>query len=206
MGNSRSDPFRFTARQNRVRVLQALDRAVQQFRTRQPLWPLRVPREPLSLDALIARTVEEGRFDPLTLRARTLLWLRWEDGATWELWVIALPSGLKLYCDTSAGETRMLATGRRDSEIETDRLLLELLSESGGEHFGIEMSGGPPTMVRSPIDDRTLVVDFFLNLFEVLGMEGEIREVIGGPPHEDFRIDVERWLQTTGFKRDGEAP
>ena len=61
-------------------------------------------------------------------------------------------------------------------------------------------------MVRSPIDDRTLVVDFFLNLFEVLGMEGEIREVIGGPPHEDFRIDVERWLQTTGFKRDGEAP
>ena len=195
----------YADRQNRVRVLQAIEQAIQQFRTRQPLWPLRVPNEPLSLDALIARTVPEARFDPLSLRARTLLWLRWDDGETWELWLIALPSGLKLYCDTGAGETRMLATGRRDSEIETDRLFLEVLSESGGEHFGIEMSGGPPSMVRSPLADRTLVVDFFLNLFEVLGMEEEIRAIVG-ERHEDFRQDVERWLRLTGFRVDGEAP
>jgi hypothetical protein len=191
----------FEDRQNRVRVLQALDQTVQQFRTRHPLWPLRVPNEPLSLDALIERTIGR-RFDPLTLRARTLLWLRWEDEATWELWVIALPSGLKLYCDSSTGETRMLATGRRDSEIETDRLLLELLSESAGEHFGIEMSGGPPTMVRSPIEDRTLVVEFFVNLFEVLGMEEEIRAIVGDRHQEDFRVDVERWLRKAGFRID----
>ena len=195
----------FINRQNRVRVLQEIERAVQQFRTRKELWPLRAPREPLSLDALIARTVPGARVDPLSLRARTLLWLRWESGDTWELWIIAVPSGLKLYCDTGGGETRMLATGRRDSEIETDRLFLELLSESAGQHFGIEMSGGPPSMVRSPIDDRSVVVDFFLNLFEVLGMEEEIRDIIG-VRHEDFRADVERWLRLAGFRLDGEAP
>lgn len=192
-------------RQNRVRVIQALEGTVRQFRTRQELWPLRVPREPLSLDELIARTIADPRFDPLTLRSRTLLWLRWDEGETWELWVVALPSGLKLYCDTSHGETRMLATGRRDSEIETDRLLLELLSESGGQHFGIEMDGGPPSMVRSPLEDRELVVGFFTSLFEELGLENEIRAIIADR-HEDFRVDVQRWLKGTGFRLDDGAP
>ncbi|HEY0872025.1 MAG TPA: hypothetical protein VGD94_01035 [Vicinamibacterales bacterium] len=195
----------YAERQKRVRVLQAIDRTVRQFRTREALWPIRAPAEPLSLDALIARTLDGARLDPLSLRARTLLWLRWDDGETWELWVIALPSGLKLYCDTGGGETRMLATGRRDSEIETDRLFLDLLSESAGEHFGIEMAGGPPSMVRSPLEDRGLVVDFFVNLFEVLGMEDEIRAIIADR-HEDFRDDVERWLKGTGFRINDAAP
>jgi hypothetical protein len=189
----------FTARQNRVRVLQALEEAVRQFRTRQELWPLRVPNEPLSLDELIGRTLDGVPFDPLSLRARTLLWLEWPDGETWELWVIALPSGLRLYCDTGGGETRMLATGRRDSEIETDRRFLEQLSQSAGQHFGIEMLGGPPSKVRSPIADRALVVDFFVNLFEVEGMEREIRGIIAGH-HDDFRSDVEEWLSRAGLK------
>lgn len=189
----------FADRQNRVRVLQALEEAVKQFRTRQELWPLRVPREPVSLDELVARTVTGGSFDPLTLRARTLLWLEWSDGATWELWVMALPSGLKLYCDSGGGETRLLATGRRDSEIETDRHLLELLSESAGEHFGIEMEGGPPSRVRSNLTDRVLVVDFFVNLFEVLEMEAEVRALIADRS-DDFRLDVEHWLRRTGFR------
>jgi hypothetical protein len=194
----------FADRQNRVRVRQEIERTIRQFRTRDALWPLRAPREPLALDALIARTVE-GQFDPLSLRARTLLWLRWDDGATWELWVMALPSGLKLYCDSGSGETRMLATGRRDSEIETDRLFLELLSESAGQDFGIEMAGGPPSMVRSPLEDRGLVVDFFVNLFEVLGMEDEIRGLIADR-HDDFRADVEGWLRQTGFRVGDAAP
>lgn len=189
----------YAERQNRVRVLQAIEQAVRQFRTREALWPIRAPREPLSLDTLIERTLDGARLDPITLRARTLLWLRWDDGETWELWVIALPSGLKLYCDTGGGETRMLATGRRDSEIETDRFFLELLSESAGEHFGIEMAGGPPSMVRSPLDERGLVVDFFVNLFEVLGMEEEIRALIADR-HDDFRADVELWLNGAGFR------
>lgn len=195
----------YAARQNRVRVLQAVEQAVRQFRTRETLWPLRAPAEPLSMDALITRTLDGASFDPLSLRARTLLWLRWDDGETWELWVVALPSGLKLYCDTGGGETRMLATGRRDSEIETDRLFLERLSESGGQHFGIEMAGGPPSMVRSPLEDRGLVVDFFVNLFEVLGMEDDIRGIIADR-HDDFRLDVELWLRQTGFRTAGATP
>ncbi|HJR58879.1 MAG TPA: hypothetical protein VJ813_05770 [Vicinamibacterales bacterium] len=195
----------FAARQNRVRVLQAIEQAVQQFRTREALWPLRVPNAPLSLDDLAARTLAARRFDPLCLRARTLLWLQWDAGDTWDLWILALPSGLKLYCDTGGGETRMLATGRRDSEIDTDRLFLELLSESAGEHFGIEMAGGPPSKVRSPLEDRALVVDFFVNLFEVLGMEEEIRRITAGR-HEDFRADVAQWLTRAGFTPTAAAP
>ena len=195
----------YADRQNRVRVVRTLEEVVKQFRTRPELWPLRVPREPIAFETLVARTIESGVFDPLSLRARTLLWLAWPDGATWELWVIALPSGLKLYCDTGGGETRLLASGRRDSEIETDRHLMELLSESAGEHFGIEMAGGPPSRVRSNLTDGTLVVHFFVNLFEVLGMEEEIRAVIGDRRH-DFRLDVEHWLDATGFKVPGEVP
>ena len=191
----------FAARQNRVRMIQEIERTIQQFRTRSVLWPLRGPSAPVSLDELAGRTLPSAHFDVLSLRSRTLLWLQWDTGDTWELWVLALPSGLKLYCDTGGGETRMLASGRRDSEIETDRLFLELLSESAGEHFGIEMAGGPPTMVRSPIEDRTLVLDFFVNLFEVMGMEEEVRSLIAGR-HDDFRTDVEEWLRATGFKLD----
>lgn len=194
----------YAERQNRVRVVQALEDAAKQFRTRPELWPLRVPREPVVFDRLIGRAIQ-GTFDPLSLRSRTLLWLEWPDGATWELWITALPSGLKLYCDTGGGETRLLATGRRDSEIETDRHLMELLSESAGEHFGIEMDGGPPSRVRSNLGDGTLVVTFFVNLFEVLGMEEEVRGVIGDR-RDDFRLDVEAWLIETGFKVPGAVP
>lgn len=194
----------YAERQNRVRVVQALEDAAKQFRTRQELWPLRVPREPVVFDSLIVRTIQ-GTFNPLSLRSRTLLWLEWPDGATWELWVIALPSGIKLYCDTGGGETRLLASGRRDSEIETDRHLMELLSESAGEHFGIEMEGGPPSRVRSNFTGGTLVVDFFVNLFEVLEMEEDVRAVIGNR-RNDFRLDVEAWLTQTGFKVPGVMP
>lgn len=178
-------------------MLQALDQAVRQFRTRPEIWPLRVPGAPLSLDALVARTLDGARFDIGTLRGRTLLRLEWAGGDTWELWISALPSGLKLYCDTGGGETRLLATGRRDSEIETDRLFLELLSESAGEHFGIEMSGGPPSRVRTGIDDRRLVVDFFVGLFEVLGLEAEVRAFVG-QHSDDFHADVDAWLARAG--------
>jgi hypothetical protein len=195
----------YADRQNRVRIVQALEETVKQFRTRQELWPLRVPREPVSFDSIAARTIG-GAFDPLSLRSRTLLWLEWPDGATWELWVISLPSGLKLYCDTGDGETRLLASGRRDSEIDTDRHLLELLSESAGEHFGIEMDGGPPSRVRSNLTDGALVVDFFVNLFEVLGMEQDVRAAGRCVPSGDFRDDIENWLRQTGFRPPGAGP
>lgn len=179
-------------RQNRVRALQALDRRVKAFRTRDEVWPLYVPSEPVSMDDVLRRDLDGALFDPLELRSRTLLWLAWSDGATWELWVIALPSGLKLYCDTGSDETRLLATGRRDSEIDTDRHVLELLSESAGDHFGIEMAGVLPSRVRSPID-RELLIDFFVSLFEVEQMEDQIRSLV--PRSDDFRNEVAQWLE-----------
>lgn len=184
----------FTARQNRVRALQALERRVKAFRTRDEVWPLYVPSEPVSMDEVIEQALDGARFDPLELRSRTLIWLAWPDGSTWELWVATLSSGLKLYCDTSADETRMLATGRRDSEIETDALFLERLAESAGGEFGIQMAGPPPTRVRSPLE-REALTDFFVTLFESAQLEEEIRALTGRS--DDFRNDVALWLTRT---------
>jgi hypothetical protein len=144
------------------------------------------------MDQILDTALEGAPFDPLTLRTKTLLWLAWPGGITWELWIIALPTGLKLYCDTDADETRILASGRRDSEIETDRLFLERLSESAGQLFGIEMSGGPPLRVRSGIADRDLLIDFFVTLFEEEGLQEAVRHHV--PATEDFRDDVALWL------------
>src|SRR5215207_9108424 len=178
-------------RDQKVRVLQALERSIPQFRTRKELWPLRVPSDPLPLDEIIRQTLghEAGRFDPLTLRSRSLLHFTWDDGTTWELWVIALPSGIKLYCDSDPDESRVLASGRRDSEIETDRWFLELLAESAGEHFGIAMAGGAPQRVRTSISEHEFLAGFFVNLFEVAGVEDSVRESASS----DFRGDVEAW-------------
>jgi hypothetical protein len=196
-----------------MRVLEALERRTRQFRSREELWPLRVPREPLVLDEVIAQALPDDHrdFDPITLRSRTLLRLEWglpgrpaQAEAAWDAWAIALPSGLKIYCDSDEEETRILASGGRNAGDETDRLFLQLLSESAGEHFGIEMSGGPPSRVRSSIADREFLVELFVNLFEMTGSEASVREAL--PQHEthppdpgaqgsDFRSDIERWLE-----------
>ena len=185
----------FGERDRRVRALQALERAVRQFRTREAIWPLRVPAEPLLLEDVMRQALDpqDARlFDPHSLKSRSLLHLTWDDESTWELWIIALTSGIKLYCDSSHQESRILATGRRDSEIDTERLFLELLAESAGEIFGIEMAGGPPARVRSTLE-RPALVDFFLHLFEVAGMEEDIRAA-ANTRHADFQMDVESWL------------
>jgi hypothetical protein len=200
-------------RQLRLRVLEALELAAKQFRTREELFPIRIPREPIRLDEVIERTLgdDSPRFDPASLRARTILRLEWDDGSAWDAWVIMLPSQLRLFCDSGADETRVLASGGRNAGDETDRQFLTLLSESAGEIFGIEMAGGAPTRVRSSIADRAFLVDVFVNLFEVRAMEGAIRadlteqHAVAGPDDlndlneetvegTDFRLDVERWL------------
>jgi hypothetical protein len=199
----------------RVRVLDALQARVKQFRTREDLWPLRVPREPVPMDDVIRGALPDDYhdFDPLTLRSRTLLHLAWgrpdrdrrggRSGheAEWEAWVIALPSGVKLYCDSGEDETRILASGGRNEGDESDRLFLRLLSESAGQHFGIEMSGGAPAHVRSSIADHEFLVDLFVNLFEVTGTEDSVRNAVkdpaapASPGRADFRSDVEQWMK-----------
>jgi hypothetical protein len=199
----------FDRRQARLRVLDALERLGKQFRSREELWPLRVPREPVPLDDVIEQAMSDDNrlFDPIALRARTLLHLQWHDGSTWDAWVIVLPSGVKLYCDSSrAGdhESRVLASGGPNAGDESDRLFLQLLSESGGQHFGLEMAGGAPARVRSCIRDRDFLVDVFVELFEVTSAEESVRADLTerGPQQlddfdadgTDFKADVRRWL------------
>src|SRR5687768_16858761 len=167
-------------RQWRLRVLEALEQRVKQFIRREEWWPLRIPREPLALTALIERSLQQdaGAFDTRTLRSRPLLRLEWTDGSWWEVWVIVLPSGFKLYCDSTEEEDRVLASGGRNEGDESDRAFLELLSESAGRHFGIEMAGGAPSRVRSAIGDRGFLVELFVNLFEVAGTEDSVRQQV----------------------------
>ena len=82
--------------------------------------------------------------------------------------------GLKIYCDTGDDETRVLASGGRNEGDESDRAFLELFAESAGGHFGIEMAGGAPRSVRSPMD-REFLRDRFVDLFEVTGSEDSLR-------------------------------
>ena len=203
-------------RQLRLRVLEALERRVKQFRTREELYPIRVPREPLPLDEVIEEALGDAgpRFDPMALRSRTLLHLAWDDGSTWDVWVATLPSGLKLFCGSGGGQDHVLGTGGRHPGDETDRLFLERLAVSAGEDFGIEMVGGAPSRVRSSIADRAFLIDVFLELFETTGVQDSVRHSRSGPPAPepepagvrtpdtgarnrdgaDFRSDVERWL------------
>jgi hypothetical protein len=185
----------------RVRALEALEQAVKQFRTREELYPLRIPSAPLEFDALMERALgeEAGQLHPADLRSRTLLHLEW-DNSTWDLWVIVLPSGLKVYCDSGEEETRVLASGGKNLGDESDRLLLERLADSGGEDFGIEMGGGVPARVRSSLTDRAFLVEVFVDLFEGTPVEEELRETLDADDAadrsdgRDFQTDVERWL------------
>jgi hypothetical protein len=195
----------YSTRQLRLRVLDTLEQRVKQFAIREDVWPLRVPNEPVPLTDLVAQVLgDEARtFDISSLRSRVLLALEWEDGAAWEAWVIVLPSKVKLFCDSSDDESRILASGGRNEGDESDRIFLELLADSAGAHFGIEMSGGAPVHVRTTLTDRAFLIDLFLSLFEVTGMEADIRQALaadgvaavpaGGNGH-DFRADVEAWL------------
>lgn len=186
----------------RVRVLEALDERVKQFRPREELWPLRVPHEPILMDDVVDGAIGDERrsFDLTTLRSRTLLRLEWPDGSAWEAWMAVLPSGFKLYCDSGDEETRLLASGGRNEGEDSDHAFLELLAESAGAHFGIEMSGGAPSVVRSSVGDPEFLAGLFVDLFEVTGTEASVRAQLlpreeakreGG---SDFRADVEEWL------------
>ncbi len=190
----------FNQRLLTVRVLEMLERRVKQFRRREELWPIRVPAEPIALNEVIGEALGEDsrRFDPASLRNRTLLQLEWTDGARWEVWAIALPSKTKLYCDSDGEEIRLLASGGRNEGDESDRVFLHTLAETAGEAYGIESAGGAPARVRSSIADRAFLVEFFVNLFEVTGAEASVRAAIPTQARDgghDFQQDVEEWLK-----------
>src|SRR5919106_5666689 len=152
----------------RARVLEALENRVKQFRSREELLPFRVPHEPLDMRALIEEALLDypGTIAAEDLRSRTVIRFEWNDGSSWDAWVITLSSGIFVYCDSSHDETRVLASLKRGSPDEADRFFLELLAESSVEHFGIEMAGGAPDHVRTAITDRQFLTDIFVELFE----------------------------------------
>jgi len=169
----------FDSRQARLKALEALEDRAKQFRGREAIWPFRAPHEPLNLDDIVDGVSVDA------LRARTVLRLEWPETA-WELWTIALPSGIFLYCDSDGIESRILASVKRGSASEADGFFLERLAESRGEFFGIEMAGPAPNRVRSSIGDGEFLADIFVELFE-----GTSALPVESP---DFRTDVVRWL------------
>ena len=191
-----------SARQQRIKVLDALELRVRQFRSREGIWPFRVPHDPLDLHDLVDRALDgEGHVDIEALRSRTVLELGW-DSHVWELWVLALPSSTLLYCDSDGDETRILASARRGNPAEADGFFLERLAESRGHDFGIEMAGPPPDRVRSSIGDREFLADVFVELFEGADAETALTAAhavssvasLAAGGHGDFRAVVVQWL------------
>jgi hypothetical protein len=181
----------FENRQAKLKVVEALELRAKQFRGRQDIWPFRVPHEPLHLEEIIDRAVDgEGMVNLDALRSRTVLELSWGPHR-WELWVLTLPSGILLYCDSGDDETRVLASAKRGNPGEADGFFLERLAESRGDLFGIEMSGPAPDGVRSSIGDRGFLADVFVELFEGT----EAARTIDDEPAADFHTTVERWLE-----------
>jgi hypothetical protein len=169
----------FASRHARVKALEALEARAKQFRGREEIWPFRVPHEPLDLDEITSGVAAD------VLRSRTVLRLEWTD-AVWELWTIALPSGILLYCDSDGQESRVLASVKRGNPVEADGFFLERLAESRGDFFGIETAGPAPDRVRSSIGDRDFLADVFVDLFE--GTDAVPAD------SADFRTDIVRWL------------
>ncbi len=100
-----------------------------------------------------------------------------------------------MYCDTDAHETRVLATLKRGSALEADCFFLELLAESDGHAFGIEMTGGVPDTIRTAIPDREFLAEVFVEMYEGTPAEAAIRRSErSGADGADFRADVVRWL------------
>ena len=125
-------------------MLDALDLRAKQFRSRDGIWPFRVPHEPLDLGGVVDRALDgEAGVDLDTLRSRTVLELTWAEHR-WQLWALTLPSGIHLYGDADGSETRILASVKRGNPGEADGFFLERLAQSRGHDFGIEMTGPPP--------------------------------------------------------------
>lgn len=177
-------------------MLDALELRVKQFRSRDDVWPFRVPHEPLDLEEIIetALVEEDAWIQPDSLRSRPVLRFEWEGGDAWDLWVITLPSGIHLYCDSDGEETRLLASVKRGNPIEADGFFLERLAETGGEAFGIQMEGAAPDRIRSAIGDRDFLADVFVELLEDTDASHAVKGVpdAGGA---DFRADIVRWLE-----------
>jgi hypothetical protein len=193
-------------RQARLRAFEALEREAKQFRSFEGIWPFRVPHDPISLDEIVDQALGDERLPLDALKSRTVLRMIFDaddrhgvDHA-WEAWAIALPSGIMLYCDDDGDERRILASVKRGAPVEADGFFLELLAETRGHAFGIEMAATVPSRIQTSIPDRELLVEVFLELFEgtpaqpVMEAIGPRGSRVDAGADRDFRSDVEQWL------------
>jgi hypothetical protein len=181
-------------RLERLALLEMLGQRVTQFRRYEDISPFRRPHEPLDLSRLVRSALQSGSHISIAdavdaLRSRTVIEMHWSGSDRWVAWAATLPSGIHVYCDSVPSEHRVLASVKRGSATEADRFFLELLAESRGDCFGIEMAGGAPVRIRTPIDDRDLLTDVFVELLEGTEAEAQI-----GSGSGDFRVDVAGWL------------
>ena len=206
----RSSHDSHTDRLLRGRVLETLEARTRQFKSYEGIWPFRIPHEPLALADIIEEALRDasGAFHARSiagardvLRSRTVLEMHWPGGHVWTAWAIALPTGILVYCDDDGDEARVLASVKRGNPAEADGFFLELLAETRGQAFGMEMSGSAPERVRTSIGDRDFLVDVFVELFEDTAAASSILEAAGSTPRDnagrDFRADVDRWLDRT---------
>lgn len=179
-----------------------MEQRAKQFRSYENIWPFRVPHEPLLLDEIITDALADQGSTLRTddLRSRTVLRMIFDSDQTtgsgehfWEAWVVTLPSGIMLYCDDDGTERRILASARRGNPLDADGFFLELLAETRGEAFGIQLAGRAPDRLRGSIADRAFLVDVFVELFEGTDAEQDIRT--RSADATDFRADVDRWLR-----------
>ena len=152
-----------------------------------------MPHEPLDLDAVAGAALagKDGRLPYEAIRTRGVLRMEWSTGDVWDLWAVALPSGVHLYCDSDGRESRVLASARRGNPSDADGFFLERLAESRGHLFGIELAGAPPDRIRSSIGDRDFLADVFVELLEGTDAETTLRADRGA---DDFRAVVVAWL------------
>ena len=150
----------------RARVLEALERRAKQFRSYENIWPSgSLTSRWRSPTSSTKRVAQNGGSDHLSgarasremLRTRTVLEMRWDEEQAWEAWAVNLASGIIVYCDDDGDEARVLASAKRGNPLEADGFFLELLAETRGHAFGMEMAGDAP--VRSNVDRRSGVPD-----------------------------------------------
>ncbi len=186
---------RYNDRKARLRAVEALEQRAKQFKSYENVWPFRVPHAPLPLDEIVSEALGDGGGSlPLdALKSRTVLRMSFGRGTnehSWEAWVIALPSGIMLYCDDDGELRHVLASVKRGNPLDADGFFLELLAETRGHAFDIEMAAAVPDRIRTSIGDREFLVDQFVELFEGTPAEKALRTDATG----DFRADVDRWL------------
>ncbi len=164
-------------RQLRLRVLEALELSAKQFRTREELFPIRIPREPsgsTNSSSAPSATTAQRSIRPRCARAPCFA-----SSGTMGARGTRGSSCCHLSCGSSAttwrGMKNARARLRRAKRRRRNRPAVPHPPLGiGGRDLRHRDGGRRSDRVRSSIADRAFLVDVFVNLFEVRAMEAAI--------------------------------